>query len=206
MSTAKAYHHGNLRAVLIAEGLKLLDEKGPAGFSLNEVARRSGVSTAAPYRHFPDKESLLDAIADEGYEVFHEALKQAVAGARDEGDAIARIGVAYFAFAVDYSAYFSVMFRSREGRPDEVGPASFGTFASAVVAAQASGHLSRAAEPHALGRGIWASLHGGVVLQAYGGFAKLGLEVPREQLATELLRPYFAEAEHEPAASAGDRG
>jgi AcrR family transcriptional regulator len=149
------------------------------------------VSTAAPYRHFPDKESLIDAIADEGYELFHNGLKEAISGARDEGDAIARIGVAYLAFAAGYHAYFSVMFRSRNGRPDEVGPGSFATFAAAVVAAQGSGHLDPDADPRALGRGIWSSLHGAAVLDAYGGFAKLGLDVPREQLAAELMEPYL---------------
>lgn len=195
METRKSYHHGNLREALIAEGLRLLAERGPQGFSLTEVARRAGVSSAAPYRHFADRESLVDAIADEGYEIFHEGLRQAISGAADNGDAILRIGQGYLDFAAYYSAQFSVMFRSREGRPDTVGPASFATFADAVVAAQSTGHLDPDADPRSLGRGIWSSLHGAAVLDAYGGFAKLGLDVAREQLARELIEPYLTYAE-----------
>ena len=65
--STRAYHHGDLRAALVASACQLLEEKGVTALSLREVARRSGVSQAAPYRHFPDKASLLAAVAAEGF-------------------------------------------------------------------------------------------------------------------------------------------
>jgi AcrR family transcriptional regulator len=191
MSGDRSYHHGNLRRALLDEGLQLLAEVGPHTFSLNALARRVGVSVAAPYRHFADRNSLLDAIADEGYELFHDALKGAISGAADEGDAIARIGLAYLDFAAQHKPQFGIMFRDREGRPNDVGAASFHTFAGAVVAAQAAGYLDPHADPRSLGRSIWSILHGAAVLDAYGGFSKLGLEIDRTPLAQELIGPFI---------------
>lgn len=190
MGSGRNYHHGNLRRALLDEGLAMLAETGPESFSLNAVARRVGVSVAAPYRHFPDRNSLLDAIADEGYELFHDALKAAISGAVNEGEAIRRIGLAYLDFAAQHKAQFGIMFRDREGRPNDVGAASFHTFAGAVVAAQGAGYLNADADPRSLGRSIWSILHGAAVLDAYGGFSKLGLDVARAQLAHELIDPF----------------
>ena len=63
MPAKRAYHHGNLRAVLLEAGVALIGNVGPKGFTIREVARRAGVSHNAPYRHFRDKEELLAAIA-----------------------------------------------------------------------------------------------------------------------------------------------
>jgi AcrR family transcriptional regulator len=191
MSRKDAYHHGDLRAALLREGHSLLAERGPDAFSLNELARRVGVSTAAPYRHFPDRDHLVDAIADDGYVIFGAALADAVAGSRDEADAVRGILLAYLNFAAEHAAYFSVMFRDRGDRPNDVGPPTFVTFADAVVAAQGAGALDPAADPRALGRALWSGVHGAATLEAAGGFAKLGLDVPREQLVDEILGPHL---------------
>lgn len=191
MSGKIAYHHGDLRAALVREGHDLLGERGPDGFSLSELARRAGVSTAAPYRHFADRDHLIDAIADDGYRIFGAALEEAVAGAAGEGDAVRRILVAYLHFADEHAAYFSVMFRERGDRPNEVGPPTFGTFGGALAAAQAAGQLDASAETAALGRALWAAVHGAAVLRASGGFAKLALDVPVDQLVDEILGPYL---------------
>jgi AcrR family transcriptional regulator len=75
----KAYHHGNLRAALVQAGTTLLRKRGAAGLSLREVAKAAGVSHAAPYRHFEDKQQLLAAIAGEGFRRLRAGLDQAAA-------------------------------------------------------------------------------------------------------------------------------
>ncbi len=194
MVLQQAYHHGALRDALLDAGRELLVERGPDGFSLSELARRVGVSTAAPYRHFADRDAIIDALADEGYVAFHEALQEAVGGAKDPGDAIARIGVAYLRFAVDHPSVFAIMFRDRQGRPAEYGPPAFEVFYNAVVLAQSEGFLADRLPPHVAARSIWATLHGAAVLDAVGGFTKLDIGAPLEELATTLLDSYWAES------------
>ncbi len=192
MQSRRTYHHGSLRRALLDEGSALLAEVGPDAFSLNELARRVGVSAAAPYRHFADRNAILDAIADEGYGYFHDGLRAAIAASSDEEDAIRRIGVAYLTFAADYPAFFTVMFRDRPGRAEsEAGPPSFETLVSAVEAAQRSRALDPRVAPRLLARSIWAILHGGAVLHGSGGFRKLGIDAPLDELADELLAAFL---------------
>lgn len=192
MAVEQPYHHGALRDALLAAGRELLSERGADAFSLSELARRVGVSTAAPYRHFADRDTILDALADEGYVTFHAALREAVAGAADPGDAVTRIGVAYLRFAAEHPAVFTIMFRDREGRPAEYGPPSFQTFLGAVMTAQQEGYLTDRLPAHSTARSIWSALHGAAVLDSVGGFSKLGIGAPLEDLATELLDSFWA--------------
>ena len=83
MSVKRSYHHGNLRKALLDAGVALIGEVGPKGFTIREVARRAGVSHNAPYRHFRDKDELLEAIALEGFGRLTAAMKKrSAAGAR----------------------------------------------------------------------------------------------------------------------------
>ena len=70
----RGYHHGNLREALVEAALDLIAEKGPAGFTFAEAARHAGVSPAAPYRHFRDRDELLADVARQGFEQFAAAL------------------------------------------------------------------------------------------------------------------------------------
>lgn len=189
MSRRATYHHGDLRSALLSAGRDLLAERGPDAFSLSALAHRVGVSTAAPYRHFADRNALLDALADEGYTIFHATLLEAVASATDPGDALRRIGLAYLNFADERAAVFRIMFQDRQGRPAEAGPPAFTTFYDAVVRAQESGYLPAQHSAVAMTRSIWAGLHGAAALRAAGGFAKLDIDVPPAQLVDELLAP-----------------
>src|SRR6266850_5129963 len=109
----RAYHHGNLREALIQAARELIKEKGPAGFTFADAARSAGVSPAAPYRHFRDREALLASIAQRGFEQFEEALTQAWDDGRpDTVTAFERVGKAYLAFARAEPAFYSAMFES----------------------------------------------------------------------------------------------
>lgn len=108
MSTStKPYHHGDLRNTLLEVADQLIDEGDAGAFSLREVARRAGVSAPAAYRHFSDKQALLAAVAQKGFEDFGRALSEAVAAA---GDPLAAMGQAYVRFAVARPGRFRLMY------------------------------------------------------------------------------------------------
>src|SRR5262245_4715846 len=100
----KAYHHGDLRAALLQAGGNLLEKEGLDALSLREVARRAGVSHNAPYRHFPDRDRLLAALAEEGFAELGRTLAEAgKRGPRERGEA-------YVGFALAHPQRFRLMF------------------------------------------------------------------------------------------------
>lgn len=118
--TRKSYHHGNLKSALVDAVLGLISEKGPNGFSFAEAARRAGVSPAAPYRHFRDRDDLIVETARRGYEIFAARLE----AAWDEGrpsalSAFERVGRAYIGFAKAEPAYFAAMFEAGVSPDDD---------------------------------------------------------------------------------------
>src|SRR6195256_6609559 len=95
-----SYHHGNLKEALIHAALELIAEKGPAGYTFAEAARWAGVSPAAPYRHFLDRDELLADVARRGFDAFETVLAAAWDGGRpDVFIAFDRVGKAYLHFA-----------------------------------------------------------------------------------------------------------
>ena len=117
----RGYHHGNLKEALLQAALGLIAEKGPAGFTFADAARSAGVSPAAPYRHFRDRDELLSSIAQRGFEQFEAVLTKAWDDGRpDTVSAFERVGRAYLAFARNEPAYYSAMFES--GVPIDVNP------------------------------------------------------------------------------------
>jgi AcrR family transcriptional regulator len=114
----RGYHHGNLKEALIEAALDLIARKGPAGFTFAEAARAAGVSPAAPYRHFRDRDDLLIDIARRGFEQFAQVLARAFdEGRPDPFTAFERLGRAYLEFARSEPAYYSAMFEA--GVPHE---------------------------------------------------------------------------------------
>lgn len=106
-----AYHHGDLRTALIEAALEIIDEFGPQGLTIRKVAHRAGVSHAAPYRHFPDKDDLILAVVERGFELLDEEMDRARSAAGDDPLAqFAASGEAYLSFAMGYPAYYRVMF------------------------------------------------------------------------------------------------
>jgi AcrR family transcriptional regulator len=118
---SRGYHHGNLKEELVRAALGLIGEKGPNGFTFAEAARVAGVSPAAPYRHYRDKDALLADVATRGFQAFEAALARAWdQGRPDPETAFHRLGRAYLAFAHNEPAYYSAMFEA--GVPLDASP------------------------------------------------------------------------------------
>lgn len=119
-ATRTSYHHGDLRAQLIAAVRDLVETHGPDGFSVAEAARRAGVSSAAPYKHFKDRPELLRAVTSEGMERLRAAQEAALA-AHPPGsiESVAAIGQAYVDFARSGPGVFRLIFGLTEGHEEE---------------------------------------------------------------------------------------
>ena len=105
--SGRPYHHGDLRRALIDAAVGVIEHEGLAALSLRDLARRVGVSHAAPVHHFGDKAGLLTAVAAEGFSKLADALQRSYA----ETSSFLELAVAYVCFAVGHRAYFEVMFR-----------------------------------------------------------------------------------------------
>ena len=117
---SRGYHHGNLKEALLRAALELIAQKGPAGFTFAEAARWAGVSPAAPYRHFRDRDELLGSIALRGFQQFETALAKAWDDGRpDVFTAFDRLGKAYLQFAL--SGRFAEAFGHKQFRTLVVG-------------------------------------------------------------------------------------
>ncbi|OYV25064.1 MAG: hypothetical protein B7X08_07095 [Acidocella sp. 20-63-7] len=107
----KTYHHGDLRGALVEAGMRLLEQRQSDDLGLREVAREVGVSATAVYRHFPDKQALLRALAERGFAMMGEMQAAAMQG-REGAAAFAAVGSAYVRFALRQPAVFRLMFSS----------------------------------------------------------------------------------------------
>lgn len=111
-ATVKAYHHGDLRAALVAAGMALLATRTADDLSLREVARQVGVSATAVYRHFPDKAALMGALAGEGLRMLGKAQHAAFDAAGGGVAGFSATGAAYVRFAITHTALFRLIFAS----------------------------------------------------------------------------------------------
>lgn len=113
MAGADGYHHGDLRAELVRLGLEALEAEGAGALSLRAIAEKAGVSKAAPYRHFPDRDYFLGVLADEGFRLLCEALEKpaamGIARGAVRGAPLASMGRAFMAFAVDHPELYRLM-------------------------------------------------------------------------------------------------
>lgn len=142
ISPRAAYHHGDLRAQLIAAVRDLVETHGPDGFSVAEAARRAGVSSAAPYKHFKDRDEILRGVAGEAMDRLHAAMA-AAADPHPTGslEAVAAIGQAYVDFAKAQPGVFRLVFGLTEGHENapelqQKGDNCFGLVIGQVAAAR----------------------------------------------------------------------
>jgi AcrR family transcriptional regulator len=184
----RSYHHGNLKEALINAALELIAKKGPAGFTFAEAARWAGVSPAAPYRHFRDRDELLADVARRGFEQFAAVLERAWDGGKPEPfSAFERLGKAYLEFARTEPAYYSAMFEA--GVPLDISAelTAAGDRAFAVIRTASERLIERmpqARRPPALMMAlhIWSLSHGIASLFARGDAGRRRLPMTAEEL------------------------
>ena len=177
-----SYPHGDLRTELLTAAVDVARERGIEGLSLRECARRAGVSHAAPYRHFEDKNALLLALADQGFTWLTAAGQRAMEGLDDPRARLDAYGVAYVRFAVTHPIHFRLMFtRELETPTPKTVPEG-----SAPVANDAFGLLVQTAGAAWSRAGGDALLAGVAAWSIPHGLAMLILDgrIPAEHIAT----------------------
>jgi AcrR family transcriptional regulator len=184
----RGYHHGNLKEALMRAALDLIAEKGPGGFTFAEAARSAGVSPAAPYRHFRDRDELLASVALRGFGQFEAALTQAWDSGRPHPfTAFERLGRAYLAFARSEPAYYSAMFEAGvplDANPElrEAGDRAFAVLRTAAEALIAATPLKTRPPALMLALHVWALAHGIASLFGRGDAARRALPMTPEEL------------------------
>jgi AcrR family transcriptional regulator len=193
----RGYHHGNLKEALVRAALELIAEKGPSGFTFAEAARWAGVSAAAPYRHFRDRDELLASVARHGFARFEAALARAWNdGLPSPFAAFDRLGKAYLDFARTEPAYYSAMFEAGiplDTNPElrEAGERAFAVLRRATEGLVAT--LPAGSRPPALMMAlhIWSLSHGIASLFGRGDTARRSLPMSPEELLEAGLLVYL---------------
>jgi len=196
-SGPRGYHHGNLKEALIRAALELIAQKGPAGFTFAEAARWAGVSPAAPYRHFRDRDELLIDVARRGFDQFESVLARTWdAGRPDAFAALDRIGKAYLQFARSEPAYYSAMFEA--GIPPEASPElqdgterAFAVLRTAIERLIATTPVRNRPPVLMMTLHIWALSHGIASLFGRGDAARRSLPMSPEDLLEAAVLIYL---------------
>ncbi len=163
-------HHGDLRRALVDTARQMVDD-GETDFSLRELARRAGVTPAAPYHHFADKDAVLDEIGKAGFDGLLRELDEAERATDDPGAQLASMVGAYLRFSVTHQAHYKLMFPpglGRAGMHDHLRPVAEHAFNRLVAAV---GRVRPDAEPEQRGflaLSVWAMSHGLVMLERDG--------------------------------------
>ena len=149
----RGYHHGDLRNGLLEAARAILEEESLAALTLRAVARRAGVSHAAPYRHFHNHEALLVELSIEGFDELRESVSEAAKAQGNESDKIATIGAAYMRFVAQRPALARLMFGGQLPNRDQ--------FPALEKKADSIGNeIGAALHDSALGLAVWAAVHG----------------------------------------------
>jgi AcrR family transcriptional regulator len=188
------YHHGDLRNALIRAGLEILRSDGSQALSLREAARTAGVSQAAPYRHFKNKEALLAAIAEEGFRLLGDRIRSAVQAFRmSPEEQFHQTALAYLKLAREHADHFRLMFagmpkRCPKDHPglDRVSKELFNEFVSIIIRCQRE-KVIRAGNPEQLALVAWCSVHGFAALLVNESLRFLSIPVTQTELAMRAL-------------------
>jgi AcrR family transcriptional regulator len=186
------YHHGDLKRALTEAALGLVSEKGPKGFTLREVARRAGVSAAAPYRHFADKADLLAAVATQGFVQFHETLHAVAAETPDLNARMVNMARAYVQWAVSHPDYYQAMFGAETNKsvhPEllTAGARTFNTLLDAISQCQGADILPKG-DPLEIAGPTWSLLHGISILSIGHDLSQVGIGDDPQALAERSLK------------------
>ena len=192
---ARSYHHGDLRAALKKAALSLVRKKGPRGFSLNEASRLAGVTVAAPYRHFEDKDALLAEIACDGNSILEKELRAAATSATGVIEQMIEAGMAYLSFSSTHPDYFAVIFNSGidKSKYPDIRRSAMNSFGIILSLAQQFEPVPELARTRAVS--AWALVHGLASLRADGALSNAAgqpqdLENLRPLLRLFLSQPY----------------
>jgi AcrR family transcriptional regulator len=189
-SAPRRYHHGDLKAALVAHATDILRRDGPDALTLRAVARAAGVSQAAPYRHFPDRRALIAAVAEQGFRSLQQAMTEAV-GKTEGRLALKQVAVAYVRFALDHPAEYRIMFGAELAATAdlpslrETSRSVLGFVTHGIARLQGSG-LVGPGDPALMAVATWSMLHGLVTLSLDGHTAGLGLSA--DALVDEATR------------------
>ncbi len=168
-------HHGDLRRALLTAATDVLIAEGASGVSLREVARRAGVTAAAPYHHFADKGALLAALAEDGFRALDEALDEAVCGIADPETRLGKMVSTYVRFACAHGPHYKLMFPGDPAAGGEhlgqVAMASFQRLAFAVAAVRPEADHD---EVRLSATMLWALCHGLATLRIDGVLGEEG--------------------------------
>jgi AcrR family transcriptional regulator len=167
MPRKKAYHHGNLRQALIDAAFELIVERGVPALTLREVARRVGVTHAAPKRHFADRSALVAALAEQGFRglAAHVEAVRSSRQPRDSAEELRALGVAYIEYAVAHPAHLRVMFspevadKTRYPELQRAADAVHDMLHGGIEKAQREGSIVRG-DPNPLAFAAWSMVHG----------------------------------------------
>ena len=182
------YHHGDLRDALVQAALVEAERGGPEAISIKALAAKLGVSQPAPYRHFADREALLEAVTAEAFRQFNAVLREEV-GKPSKQSKLSRLAQAALAFGLRRNGIYRLMFASRtmacSPKGGELHHAAMETFGLLLEAleAPAVGFLR---ERQALK--IWAALHGVIMLAEQGLFTGQVAHVSREELVEDIVK------------------
>src|SRR3954465_5469775 len=149
----RGYHHGDLRNGLLQAAREILEEESLSALTLRAVARKAGVSHAAPYRHFPNHEALLVELSVEGFDELRGAITEAAKAQGSESDKIATIGAAYMRFVAQRPALARLMFGGQLPNRDQ--------FPALGLKADSIGvEIGAALHDSGLGLAVWSAIHG----------------------------------------------
>lgn len=169
----RGYHHGNLRSALMDAAVKLIEEKGPNGFTLSEAAKLAGVTPAAVYRHFEGREDMIAGAALEGYRIFGDLMEYALGKNRSGLQAFESTGRAYLAFARKYPGHYVAMFESgisinRSSDLSQAANHALGQLEQAAAQLTLQMPIDKRPPASMVAAHIWAMSHGVVELFARG--------------------------------------
>lgn len=190
MTSKRTYHHGDLKNALIETALAHIARDGARALSLREVARSAGVSHTASYRHFPSKESLLAAIAEQGFDLLSQAMQTATtAHAGDPAAALQAAGCAYVEFGVRHPDHLQIMFGGLIARTEDypsLRVASKAAYEALATIVREGLHARRFRGPdeRTIAVAAWSLVHGLAVLIAGG---KIHTEEGNAAAARELV-------------------
>ena len=182
------YHHGDLRDALVQAALAEAEQGGPEAISLKALAKKLGVSQPAPYRHFADREALLETVTAEAFRQFNAVLRESI-GRPSKQSMLLRLAQATLAFGLRRNGIYRLMFASQTmacaSKGSELHNAAMETFGLLLEALEAPAYgLLR--ERQALK--VWAALHGVVMLAQQGLLTGQVAQVSREELVEDIVR------------------